>query len=54
MRRRGRNPNENPGVRPVQQIELQEKNPKKRIIIAVMLLAIGLGFIGYGVHAMLN
>ncbi len=54
MKRRGKNPNANPGVRPVQRIELQEKSAKTRIIVAVVLLAIGLGFIGYAVFSALN
>ncbi len=48
MRRgRGKNPNENPGVKPVQRIELSEGSTTKRIIAAALLLAIGLGFLGY-------
>ncbi len=46
-RGRGKNPNENPGVKPVERIELSEKSPRKRIIAAAVLLAIGLGFLGY-------
>ncbi len=47
MNRRGKNPNENPGVKPVKKIELSENGKKKRLIIAVCLLLVGLFFIGY-------
>ncbi len=53
-RGRSRNPNENPGVKPVERIELSEKNPKKRIVAAVLLLAIGLGFLGYALFTGLS
>ncbi len=51
---RGRSPDENPGVRPVEKIELEERSSKKRIVIALVLLAVGLGFIGYSVFSALN
>lgn len=54
MKRRGRNPNENPGVRPVIPIELSEKAPRKRLILAVVLLAVGLCFIGYALVSWLT
>ncbi len=54
MRGRGRNPNQNPGVRPVEKIELSEKTPKRRIVIAVLLLAVGLGFLGYAIFSALT
>ncbi len=54
MRGRGKDPNANPGVRPVERIELSEKNPKKRIIIAAVLLAVGLLFIGIAVYSWLD
>ncbi len=49
MKRRGKNPNENPGVRPIERIELPEKISKFRIAAVIVLLAVGLGFLGYGV-----
>ncbi len=42
MKRRGKNPNANPGVRPVERIELSEKSPKKRLIIVISLIAFAL------------
>lgn len=54
MRGRSKNPNENPGVKPVERIELSEKSPKKRIIAAAILLAIGLGFLGYALFTGLD
>ncbi len=53
-RGKSRNPRENPGVRPVTQLELSQKSPKKRIILAVVLLVIGVGFLGYGVFNALS
>ncbi len=50
MRRRGRNPNANPGVRPVTKIELEERSPKKRIVLAISLLIVGLAFLGYAIY----
>ncbi len=54
MRRGGRNPNQNPGVKPVERIELSEKMPIKRLIAAGILLAIGLGFFGYALSTGLS
>ncbi len=54
MRRRGRNPNENPGVRSVERIELSEKSPKKRLIIVVVLVVFSLVMIGIAVFSALE
>ncbi len=54
MRRGGRNPNQNPGVRPVEKIELPEKSSKTRIVVAILLLAIGLGFLGFAIFSALT
>ncbi len=54
MRGRSKNPNENPGVKPVERIELSEKKPIKRLIAAGILLAIGLGFLGYALSTGLS
>ncbi len=51
--RRGRL-NEGAGVRPAEKIELEEKSPKKRIVLAVILLAVGLGLIGYSIFSALG
>ncbi len=54
MRRRGRNPNANPGVRPVERIELTEKGSKKRMIAAIILLALGLSLVAYAMTSWLT
>ncbi len=54
MRRRGRNPNENPGVRPVERIELDEKNTKRRMIATIILLALGLSLVAYSMTSWLT
>ncbi len=54
MKRRGRNPNKNPGVRPVTKIELDEKKNKKRTVWAIVLLVAGLSFLGYALFAALS
>ena len=48
MSRRGRNPNANPGVRPIQRIELNEKPSRKRYILIIVLVAIALVSFGVG------
>ncbi len=53
MNRRGRNPNANPGVKPVTRIELDERKNKKRTILAVALLVVGMGFLGYALFSAL-
>lgn len=47
--RRDRSSDRTPAVKPVRKIELSEKGIKKRVIIAVALLVVGLAFIGYAV-----
>ncbi len=54
MRRRGRNPNENPGVRPVERIELSEKNTKRRVIASIILLLFGVSMMAYAMHSCMS
>ncbi len=54
MRRRGKNPHENPGVRPITKIELDERNHKKRVVLAISLLVVGLAFLGYAILSALS
>ncbi len=54
MRRRGRNPNENPGVRPVERIELSEKNTKRRMVAAIILLVFGVSMMAYALHSCMS
>ncbi len=54
MRRSGRNPNANPGVKPVQKIELSEKSPKKRLIIVISLIAFALLMFGIAIVSALS
>ncbi len=53
-RGKSKNPNENPGVRPVEKIELHEGGIKKRIVLAIALLVIGLAFLGYALFSALG
>lgn len=46
-RGRGHNPDRLPRVKPVERVELKEGSTKWRAIAAILLLAIGLGCIGY-------
>lgn len=54
MKRRGKNPNENPGVAPVTHVELSDKAPVKRIIIAASLMIIGAVLITYSIISWLT
>ncbi len=54
MRRRGKNPNESPGVRPVERIELSEKSPKKRLIVVIALVAFALLMFGIAIFSALE
>ncbi len=54
MKRRGRNPNEDPRVRPITKIELDERNNKKRFIWAIALLMVGLTFVGVSLFSFLS
>lgn len=53
-RGKSRNPNENPGVKPVEKIELHEGGIKKRVVLAIALLAIGLAFLGHSLFSALG
>ncbi len=54
MRRGSRNPNENPGVKPVEKIELPEKVSKKRVVLVAVLLVVGLAFIAFALVSWLS
>lgn len=53
MSRRGRNPNANPGVRPIQRIELNEKPSRKRYVLIIVLVAVALIAFGVGLFSYL-
>ncbi len=53
-RGRGKNPNEDPGVKPIEKIELNVRSPKKGIIIAAILLAVGISFLGYSLFSAIS
>ncbi len=50
MSRRTRK-SDGPTAKPVEQIELSTRSPKKRIIIAAVLLVLGLGLLGYALFS---
>ena len=51
MRRGGKNPNANPGVRPIRRIELNEKPSRGRYILIFSLIAVALIAFGVGVFS---